>query len=71
MPALIREKQPFKTVIHHFFIHPDKLIGERGKILRVLITPYVYCFFSRQVMPLLACNLASSAGGTNSGIYKN
>jgi hypothetical protein len=71
MPALIREKQPLELIVNDLFPHPDKLVRKKGEILGILMTPHVFGFFSRQVMPLLARNLAAPARRTNGCIDKN
>jgi hypothetical protein len=71
MTALIREKQPLKLIVNDFFLHPDKLVGDKGEILGILVTPHVFGFFSRQIMPLLTRYLATPAGRTHGCIDKN
>jgi hypothetical protein len=70
MPALVRKKQPVQFFVYAFLVHPHQFIGEIRQICRVLITASVYRGFSWQVVPLLACHLAASAGCTNTCIDK-
>jgi len=69
MPALIGKKQPLEPIIYHLFFHPDKLIGLKGEILGILICADIFCFFGRQIVPLLTGNLTSPAGCTDCRIY--
>ena len=61
MAALFRKKQPFQFAVDDLFAHANQLVGIKGEILRILVRAEVLGLFRRQIVPLLAGDLASSA----------
>jgi len=66
VPALVREKVPnWLTIRTKILLKPDELVGIEGEILRILVAAHVFCLGSRQLVPLLASNLAAAASYTH------
>jgi hypothetical protein len=70
MTALLGKKEPLHAVLGILFRIPDQLIGCEGQILRILVTAHVFCFFCRELVPLLACNLATPTRRAPREVYK-
>jgi hypothetical protein len=64
MTALIREEQPSQFAVDDFFFHAHQFVSVKGEIGGILVRSSIDGFFSRQVVPLLAGDLAASAGRT-------
>jgi hypothetical protein len=61
MPALFRKEKPLQLSAQHLFTHSNQFIGIEGEILWIFVSSPVLCFLGREIMPLLAGDLASSA----------
>ena len=64
VPALVWKKQPFELPADDRLVHPDQLVGIKGEIGRILVSPTVGRFFCGKIMPRLAGDLAAPAGRT-------
>jgi hypothetical protein len=67
MPALIREEIP-GWLIPGDLIESNKFPGIEGQIRRILVTSPIDRLFCCFLIPLLAGNLATSAGRTFAGV---
>ena len=61
MTALFRKKQPLQFTVDDLLVHANQLVSIKGEILRILVRAEILGFFRRQIVPLLAGDLAPSA----------